>query len=193
MISLLPPTQKKELLAARANTLLLRYIVALAVLMAIICIEIGFVYVVLKNEQSVSQAAIEDNQRKTAEFADVKQQATAFSNDLKVAESIMAKQVPYAAILREFSNTMPAGTVIDRIAIDPDTIGQPVTLNVRGKGHTAILAFKDAFNQSEYFEDAKIMNITESSGGEGANASYPTAGTIEVTFKKELLQLETQP
>lgn len=191
MISLLPPDDKKNLRAARSNTLLVRYAFALVGLVIAIAIEVGFVYMFLANEQRISEASIEENQRKSVEFAEVKKQAATFSNDLKIAESIIDKQAPYAAILREFSNTMPPGAVVDRIAIDPETLGKPTQLTIRGKNYSSILAFKDAFNQSEYFSDAKILSITEAPlGEERAKNPYPTTASVEVIFNKELLNLE---
>ena len=51
MINLLPPNQRKELAAARTNTLLLRYVILLGILIGIIIVEIGIVYVILNNDK----------------------------------------------------------------------------------------------------------------------------------------------
>lgn len=192
MISLLPPADKKILAAARTNTILLRYVVALIVLILFVCMEIAFVYTMLSAEKNTSSATIAENEKKSTEFSDVKQRAAEFSSNLAVAEAIISKQVPYASIFKEFSNTMPPGVIADRISIDPTSIGQPVTLNLRGKSYINILAFKDAFNNSMYFGEAKILTITETANEEGASSypSHPTTATIEVVFKKELLGLE---
>lgn len=187
MISLLPPLDRKELNAARANTLLIRYVFLVLALIGFLLLELIVVYAFLKTDQTSKEAEVRENEQKAIEYASVKKEATEFSTNLKMAAEIMKKQVPYVAILREFSNTMPANTVIERIEVSSATIGVPNKLNIKARSRDDVLAFKNAFNNSKYFGDASIQQINEQ---EGRNGEYPVAADITVTFKKELLELE---
>lgn len=188
MISLLPPNERKELNAARSNTLLLRYMFLVIALICFLVIELAVVYAFLKAEQAKQDAAVTENEQKAREYAPVKAEAAAFSTNLKVASSIMQKQVPYAAILKELSNTIPRDTIVDRIELSTATIGVPTAFNIKAKSQDSVLAFKDAFNNSKYFNDAKIISIEKKT--DNKDEKYPFSASVSVVFKKELLALE---
>lgn len=195
MISLLPPDAKKELAAARANVLLLRYIVLAAAVIAFLCLEMAVVYVFLNQQKASSMTAIATNNKKSEELAPVKAEATAFNDNLKIAETILSKQVSYTAIIKQFSDTLPDGVVIQSLAIDPATIGKPISMPIKAKSRAAVFAFKDNFNSSPYFENVSIQSITDATaaGGTTSTSAYPVDATVNITFKTTLLTLGGTP
>jgi len=190
MISLLPPNAKKELAAARANVLLLRYLFLTIGVIAFLCIEMAVVYFFFAQQREANDTAIASNQRDSKELEAVKNQANAFNNDLKIAETILSKQVSYTSIIKEFANTMPPNTTINQLSINPATIGKPTTMAIKAKKATDVLAFKDAFSNSQYFENVSIQNIGSQTGADGTSVdTYPFTATINITFKQSLLTL----
>ena len=197
MISLLPPIAKKELAAARSNVLLLRYLFLTAGLIGFLCVEMTVLYLFFGQQRTASEQAIQNNQRDTAQLASIKNEATAFNNDLKVADAILSKQISYTSIIKEFADTMPAGTVITQLSINPTTLGKPSSIMIKAKNQGAVLAFKDSFAASPYFEKVNIQNISNPApapdSAPAAPDSYPFSATIDMTFKSTLLTLGGTP
>lgn len=183
MISLLPSSNKKQLLASRSNTLLLRYIIVIIALIIFLLAEMTVVFFLLSSSQEASRRTIEQNNAKAAGLAQVEKDATQFRTDLATAKSIIDKQVPYTEILKNISDLVPAGVVLDRISINPTSFGTSETITIKAKEYTQILQAKDAFHDSAIFSDTNIQTITDNSDEKSA---YKFTGTLNVTFRKDL-------
>ena len=68
MINLLPPGDRRQLVAARTNTLLLRYVVLLPILVAALIIEMGVLYFMMNAAQENSRRNIADNEARSLRF-----------------------------------------------------------------------------------------------------------------------------
>lgn len=186
MINLLPPTARKELVASRTNTLLLRYVFLLLSLVGLLIVEMAVVFVFLSTSKASNQATITENASKTAAYASTSQQADAFKSNLAVAKVILSKQVPYTKILQVLSDAMPPGTIIDKISIDPSTFGAPTTLSIRAKNYDDAIALRNNLNKSTAFSDVNFQSITLQ---QQDKTGYAYTATLNVTFKKEVLGL----
>ena len=65
MINLLAPDDRRQLVAARTNSLLLRYTLLLGVFILLLVAEMGGAYVVLSTEKARNEAIILENEQKT--------------------------------------------------------------------------------------------------------------------------------
>ena len=66
MINLLPPDDKKQLIASRTNSLLLRYTILLGVIVAVLAVEIAGMSFIVDLGKSQNETVIQDNEAKTA-------------------------------------------------------------------------------------------------------------------------------
>lgn len=82
MINLLPPESKRELRAARSNTLLLRYNIFLLGALAFLFLATGIVYVYLSDAKTKAERTVAENQVRTANYSAVERQAAAFDGKL---------------------------------------------------------------------------------------------------------------
>lgn len=183
MINLLPPNDKRELVAARSNTLLIRYNFFLAGALAFLLLSIGIVYVYLGNTKATAERTIQENQAKVSDYADVKAQAEAFRTNLRIASQILGQQVNYSHVILEIAAQMPPGTILDNLSLDSKTFGKPTTLNARAKDYDSALALKNSFQDSDLFTDVSFESIA--GGGSG---SYPITVNLNVTIKKDIAQ-----
>ena len=180
MINLLPPETKRELRAARSNTLLVRYNLFLVGAMVFMVIAIGIVYVYLSNTKAAAEQVIAENKAKVADYVTVETQAKEFRTNLQTAKQILDQEVNYSKVVLEFASVMPAGTILETLTLDSATFGTPITLNAKAKNYESALALKDSFQKSDLFTDVHFQSISGS-----VDTGYPISVSLNVTIKKE--------
>lgn len=182
MINLLPATEKRQLQAARTNTLLIRYNIALLVAIAFLGLAMAVVYFYLGATKATAEQTIADNRVKAASYAEVQSQAQVFRSNLSIAKQILGSEVTYSKVILSIASLMPAGTILERLNLDSSTFGTPTVLVAQAKSYENALALKDAFQKSSLFSDVHFQSIAASPAGE---TTYPFTVNLAVTFKKE--------
>lgn len=182
MINLLPPDAKREIQAARANNLLVRYNLLLIAALAFLLLAIGVVYVYLTNVKTSAEKTISDNQARVADFSTINQQAQQFRQNLSIAKQILDREVTYTKVMLEVANLLPSGVVLTNLNLDASTFGTETALVAQAKSYDQALAFKDAFSKSSLFSNVHFQSITATEGSTGT--AYPLTVNLSVTFKK---------
>lgn len=185
MINLLPQDYRRQLLAARSNTLLVRYIILMAIVIFVIIVELAGVYWFFNNSLANSQASIAENERRTASFQSTRQNAQLFSANLATAKQILDQQVSYVKIFTILSDSMPDGTIIERITVDPSQFGVPTTVDTRSKTYMKAIEFRQALNSTDVFVDTNFSSISLDAQDQ---SGYPYRSTYNVTFKKDAVR-----
>lgn len=116
MINLLPPEERRQLGAARSNTLLLRYSIVLLFILALLGSEIGGSYIFINAERARNEETAQENAAKTSQYAATRQQAEAFTSSLSTAKQILDDQTPYTALVLALAKAIPSSTSIDTVA-----------------------------------------------------------------------------
>jgi len=188
MINLLPAEDQRQLAAARTNTLLLRYTILLSVFVVALVVEILGVYVVVNIGKAQNQNTISENNAKAASYTSVKQQADTFRSNLATAKYILDKQVPYTTLMLALSQGLPAGSVIDKIALNPTAFGTPTTLTVKTTSYDKAIAVKTSLQNAKVGETALFTSVSFDSVSSGDNQSkYPFTAIYNVTYAKAAL------
>jgi hypothetical protein len=189
MINLLPPADKKQLTAARTNTLLLRYVVLMGAFIVILSIEILAVIFLVSAEKSRNESVIADNTAKTAEYSATKQQADLFRTNLATAKYILGKQVPYTTLIMGLANNLPDGSAVDQLTIDPATFGTSTTLTIKTVSYEKSIEVKNALtnakiNGKPLFTSVSFQSVATSE----AASNYPLTALYNVTYSKDILK-----
>lgn len=180
MINLLPPEHKRNIRAARANSLLIRYNVLLAGVLAFLMLAIGVVYVYLSNTKATAEITIKENKEKVAGFNATEQEAQLFRQNLATAKQILDREVNYTTVILKISNVLPKNTVLTNLTLDASSFGKETTLSAETKSYDDAIILKDALSQSGLFTDVHFQSITSST-----STTYPVTVNLSVTFKKE--------
>lgn len=190
MINLLPPEDKRQIRAARTNTLLVRYNILLLCAVAFMFLAIGGVYIYFRTAKASAEQTISDNESKVAGFNAVKSQAEQFKSNLSIAKQILDKDVTYTSVILKISNLLPSGVVLDNLNLDSATFGTATTLTARAKNYNDAIALKNAFQNSDIFSDVHFQSIStgDSSSDAGASSAYPVTINLSVVIKKEAVQ-----
>lgn len=192
MINLLAPTERRQLAAARTNTILFRYVIFLIIVLAFLCIEMAAMYFVVNTEKQRNEQIIAENEQKAAKYSDTKKEVDSFRSNLSTAKYILSKQVPHTALILTLANNLPADTVIDKVSIDPATFGTPTVLTVKMKSYDQAIKVKTAlqetmFEKKPLFSSVSFQSVTTGENKEGQSSTYPVTATYNITYSKAVI------
>lgn len=182
MINLLPPDQLRELRAARANTLLLRYNIFLVGILVFVVLALIVVYFYLTTIQSAAETTKRDNDAKVTSYAHINTEATAFRSDLANAKSILDKEATYSKTVLMIASQLPSGVVLDTLNLDASTFGTPTVLALKARDQNAALAAKEAFQKSPLFSDVHFTSLSTS---KGSSDNYSVVANLSVVISKD--------
>lgn len=186
MINLLSPTDRKELSAARTNTLLLRYNMLLGMVVVVLLIEMAGIYFVLNLSRTSDQSTIAENNAKTATYETTKIAAEQFKSDLSNAKVILGNQVKYTKLTTMIANILPADARLDALALNPETFGTPTSLTIYTKSYQSAIDVKQYLQKSPIFEDVNFQSVAQA---ETAGAEFSFTAIYNVTISKEAATL----
>lgn len=192
MINLIPHEDRRQLVAARTNTLLLRYVVLMGVFIGFLVIEMAAIYLFVSAGRTNNEAIIQENEAKTIQYNDVKQQATLFQSNLATAKYILGKQVPYTTLMLALANSLPEGAILEKLSIDPATFDTPTTLSVKTTSYDRAIQIKTALqnakvNNTPLFSSVSFQSVSVS---EGDKTGYPYTAIYNITYSKKVLANE---
>ena len=93
MINLLPPQEKKQITAGRVNVLLRRYCIVSLSLLGLLAVTIAGFYLLLTNNKSTAQEAIDEGNRKLTEYQVMQKNVDSFKNNLSAAKHVLGNEV----------------------------------------------------------------------------------------------------
>lgn len=187
MINVLPPEEKKQLRAARSNSLLIRYNILLVGVFVFLALAIGFVYIYLSTTKTTAEKLIVENESKVVAYSEVSKQAEEFRKNLSVAKQILDREVTYTKTVVDIAQAIPSGVVFDSLSLDADTFGTEKTITAQAKSYNRAIALKDAFQASDLFSNVHFQSITtgDDSGSNEGSSEYPVSVTLNVTINKD--------
>lgn len=183
MINLLSPEDKRQLAAARTNSLLVRYVVLLGMLIFVLVAEMVGAYFVLDSSQAANQVIIDENRKGTLAYADTKRDLNNFTTNLSTAKYILNLQAPYTSIILRIAANLPTDSALDRITIDPSTFGTPGVMTVRTTSYDSAINVKTSLQKSGIFSDVSFQSISQSQ-----DEKHPYTATYNITYSKDLLK-----
>lgn len=180
MINLLPTEEKRQLRAARTNTLLIRYNILLIIIVAFSGLAVAVTYIYLSNTEQNAKSTLQDNEARVSQYSSVQSQATQFRQNLAVAKQILDNEVTYSSVILQIAQVIPSGVVLQSLDLDSQTFGSETTLTAQAKDYNSALALKDSFSKSPLFSDVHFQSITDN----GSQGPYPITVDLNVIIKK---------
>ena len=185
MINLLPADHRRQLRAARANTLLVRYVVITIILIMLLLAMVAAMYQLLQSQKSAAEAHIAENQAKTTAYQEVRTQADALNTSLSTARTALDGSLSYSLALTRLAKILPDNTSLTSINLTSASFGAPIKLSFPVATESQALAIRDAFIASPYVAPGSVSFGTLSTAADG-NSGYVLE--INVTLKKEIAQ-----
>lgn len=192
MINLLSPTDRSQLLAARSNTLILRYILLLSVVIVIMALEMLSVYLLLNNDMRNSQALIDDNNSKAQKYDSIAKQASAFQTNLAISKYVLNKQIPYTSLIFAIAGALPnksdSYATLAGINITPVTFGTPITMIIQTSNPDTAIQVKTNLQQVKYNNKNIFSAVSFDSiaNPDPSAQRYTYEATYKVTFATDI-------
>lgn len=184
MINLMPTDEKRQLSAARINTILVRYmiVVVLAGLFAGLVLA-GSLFLLTQTRDS-AKSLIEANDTKASAYSSTQAELSALSTNLTDAKSVLDQQTSYAKTLRRIGEVMPAGTVLDSLNLSANSLseGAPMTLKIYAKDNQSAVAARSQFESSSFFSSVSLDSVSET----GGINDYPASATLTLTLNRTI-------
>lgn len=182
MINLLPPDTKKQLYAARSNTLLVQYNILSIAILALILVASSLTFVYLNNIKSTNNDTIALNNQKVANYASVQSEAEKLRKNLAASKLVLTQGTDYPKLILAISNLLPKDTTVSNMSLSAATFGVPMQLLVNAKNYNAAITLKENFSKSTLFSDVHFVSIVQNADA----GAYPLVVTMNVTIKKDI-------
>lgn len=186
MINLMPDAAKRQLRAARANVLLLRYLLVILVAAGFIAFAIAGSYYLLTQTKTSSEQLIEASDTKAAVYSETQTAVSELSSQLSEARSILNNEIPYSKVLINIGQLLPEGTVLRELSLENASFGgSPVSMTIYATSTNAAVAARERFQNSSFFSNVSFQTISE---GDSAVNGYPVAAEITLTINRTIAQ-----
>lgn len=192
MINLIGPSRKKQFLAARRNSIWIRYVFILSgTSLAIILILGGsaFFFYGQKIDQDAKLAANE--QKLQAEkYQSAEKKVAAFRKNLNTAKTVLDAETYYSVILLDVAKTMPKNTRLVEVTLNAATFQGQQTLNFEAKKIEDALALKSAFIENPPLSSKVRFSEVTKAGTDSNSASVDLSYPVNITMIMELAKPE---
>ncbi len=185
MINLLPKQYKKDIKAGRTNLLLVRYNLLMIGALIFTLASMAILYFYLGNSKAGAELTIADNKTKVGEYAVVETKAAEFRSHLTTAKQILNQEVTYTKTVLQIAHLIPAGVVIDTLALDQKTFGTATVISAHCKTPEAATALKSSFQGSPLLSNVHFESITVN---ENDSTGYPYTVGLNITINKVAIQ-----
>lgn len=185
MINLLPENSKKQIRAARANAILVKYIFTVLAAAAFIGLLLGASYYILQSSKTAAENSIVKIQTGNSSYSPVSSKSSGFTNDLVIARKIIDQQISYSKILEELAKALPSGTVLKSpFQISPNSLNVPITFEAYMTDSSDESTLKMNLESNPIFSNYSMqsLNSNEDSG------AYPYLITFNVTINGAMLK-----
>jgi len=186
MINLLPISLKKDIRAARANSVLVKYLTVLifgAVFLAVISYGL---FIILDGLKSNASNIIQDNTSKSAHYLELKSQVQQADNEIANASNIINQEIKYSKILTGLADIMPAGTVIGQLSLTQDIFSAQSSMTFYASSADAAASLKSNLENATPNGLFKSVRFEALSGSNQSTVNgYNNNLTIDVIFNRE--------
>lgn len=162
MINLLPALQKKEMAAARINTILFRYTILLIGAIVLLLLFLGFVYFYLITTGVQADNDRKNNEEKAAGYTQTQAEAAALRTDIAAAKQLFSNEIRYSKALTRISALIPNGVAFTTLDLDGQSFGVPKTFVMKITGKAAAEELRTSLQKSEYFSNVSLNNLSTS-------------------------------
>jgi len=186
VINLLNPHDKKELRAARRNTIWSRYTLLAVALLITVNIILGLTFFFTLNQAQIYKQRIADNQAQSNKsYSGTRAKSEAFRKNLTTAKALLGAETNYSSIIVTIANTVPGGCVMSSLTLNPQSFGVTQSFNFKCRAKADIIRLKTALERNSATFDKVNIVSTFTSPPNGAE-SFPVTVTMSLILKKPL-------
>jgi Tfp pilus assembly protein PilN len=187
MINLLPHDYKLGLHYGRLNIRLGQWLGISLIIVAglVLILGLGWLYMDQQIKSLNRSIATTQEQLKTQKLEEVRKQADEISQNIRVINQVLGREIRFSSLIQEIGKVMPTGTVLNSLTLS-EKVNGAVDLNASTKNSTA--AAQIAINLSDpknnLFTKVDIVNVNCSS----VEKTYPCTASLRALFDKKTFE-----
>ncbi len=176
MINLLPYDIKRQIRAARTNTILIRSLFFLGCGTAFLVVACMTTYFFITNSQEATT-----NSLKTTNSAAITSQVNTIKTNLASVNQILNDQISYKTVLIGITNALPSGVIVDSLSLSNNSFNEETAIKLHATSSSVTNELKNNFQESSLFSSFTIESATTDKNG---TADYPIAITIHIILNR---------
>lgn len=181
MINLLPNGKKDDILAARANVILLRYIGIIVIALVFILVIFAASESVLNRTMETARSRIEANSVKADVYSTTQQEVDTLSGKLSEAKTLLNSDIRYSTVLTEMGRLTPAGVIIKQVTLNDAAFnGTPLKITAYARSTAEASTLQTQLQTSSLFSQVSLQQTDTSNGISG----YPVTVSLNVSLNK---------
>lgn len=184
MINLLPTGSKESLLYARRNTLLLKWVFALAGALGgiLVIVLAGNIFIQVSINNYSSDTEVTKQQLQAQKIDETQSQIKEISDNTKLATKVLSKEVLFSKLLRQLGASIPSDAVLQQFQIEGVAGGLTLQAAATNINAATQLQVNLQDPENKIFEKADIESIScDKSGGK----KYPCVIQLKALFAKD--------
>lgn len=168
MINLMPPQSKEDILYARRNSKLVKWIIAIILVAIGVVAIIAFGQLYLTQSAKTYQKQIDEGlqQLRDQKLEETQTRVSEISGNLKLVVQVLSKNILFSDVLRQVGAAVPSGAVLTELTINKVAGGIDLTFEAKDyqTGSQILINLQDIDKQidadKKVFEKADIEEIS---------------------------------
>lgn len=189
MINLLPPDVKENMLYARRNTRLRRWITAVmfGVFGILVIVGAGQVYLQQSIKAYDLQVATGQEELRAQKLDETQAQVQQLSGDLKLVVQVLQKEILFSKLLSQIGAALPPGSVLTNLSINKVQGGLDLQVATTDSQTATQLQLNLQDPKNQIFEKADLISIqckSKATGSDAIASQYPCTAQVRALFAK---------
>jgi Tfp pilus assembly protein PilN len=159
VINLLPPDFKQEMVYAKRNAILVRYIGLLVVVWIVVGAGFYGSHIYLNQKLSEAADSIDAKAKTAAGFKEIEANAKTLNSRVAAIKAIQDSQPKFSAVLADLAKTVPKDAAITQLTLTGDDT-KPVKISAVATSYATAVSFRDALAASPRISGADIDSIS---------------------------------
>lgn len=181
MINLLPEQNKRQLAAARTNTILGNYFLLVTLALVLLAGVFGYGLIATLEQKAAADIQKTEADQAATQYAATRALAGDFNKDLQTAKTILGSDVSFSTVITNIAEHIPAGVILSDLSLDAATQQTaPITINARAKSYDLAVELKNKLEASDTFENVSLVSATKGVDG----GTYGVVVSVSAQFTK---------
>lgn len=192
MINLIPPVHKDTIQYGRRNSMMIRWILAIALALAGLGIITAGGLFYLQQDTNALKTSIDETKRSlnNQDEAGTIKRAEEMNGNIKLALDVLSNEIQFSKLLQKIGEIMPPGTILESLSLTSELSGVGIDLSIGAQSYEAGTRAHVNLNDSSngIFEKADLNNISCGNNADRPEG-YPCLVDIRALFKADDNQL----
>ncbi|CAN5666000.1 hypothetical protein BH23PAT1_BH23PAT1_0850 [soil metagenome] len=191
MINLLPPDIRESVSYARRNTLLIRWLIAVAIGLAGVAVIVvaGQAYISQATKAYAKEIELTKQHLKDQKLEETQKQVSDLSSSLKLMVDVLSRQILFSDLIRQTGAAIPPGAVLTNLTISKVQGGIDLQFKATDYQTATQIQVNLEDPDNKIFDKADIVSIScsteaNTSNNDGSGGKYPCTVSIRALFTK---------